>query len=554
MRDVSMITAHRRRSGWPEAAFLEPWKEGENQDERAINLECPKTADVQPDNSHKSSSPTHLGLRYFHLLADHDLEALHSICESIVEQQNAVIEDWYQQYAAHFGDSCTLSRDEFARIFGEAFQHAHFALLRKDINGYSKEISNLGDLLGQRRMPLAELIASIHFFRSSVRSMLYRTGAFSQSLDIAFDKLSDTKIILLVSEYFRLDATKAKAGNTTPEHQTAARPVSSEKQSFHGLVGATAEMRQLHRLIKAAAASKANLLIIGESGTGKELVARAVHKISARSEKPFVAVNCAAIPKDLIESELFGYKRGAFSGATADSPGLFRAAEGGTLFLDEITEMSAETQSKLLRAIQERAIRPVGATREIPVDVRLIASSNRDPKSMVTGGHLREDLYYRLQSVVLAIPPLRQRRSDIPLLIEHFIRIFNERLERAVTGIDGSAFDALLRYDWPGNVRELSNAIERAFTFGMSNLISLDDLPEDFVHLQDRSSEAITRETPLPPATHAAITLAEMERQLIAQTLRKNGGNKASTAKQLKISRKQLYSKIDKYNLAKIPE
>jgi len=546
-----MVTSVTRKFEMGKVSSFEALQGTKAEAETRARIEFAGSSDSRSDNAGREHHSARLSLRYFHLLADQDLETLHSVCESIIARQNAIVEDWYQQYSAHFGDSCTLSREEFARLFGEAFQHAHFALLRKDIGEYSKEITKLGDLLGQRRMPLAELIASIHFFRSSVRSMLYRTGAFSQSLDIAFDKLSDTKIILLVSEYFRSDMTAAKEASTTLERQAAtARLAASEKQTFHGLVGATAEMRQLHRLIKAAAASKANLLIIGESGTGKELVAGAVHKISGRSEKPFIAVNCSAIPKDLIESELFGYKRGAFSGATAESPGLFRAADGGTLFLDEITEMSAETQSKLLRAIQERAIRPVGATREYPVDVRLIASSNRDPKSMVTGGHLREDLYYRLQSVVLAIPPLRQRRSDIPLLVEHFIRIFNQRLERAVTGIDRTAFDALLRYDWPGNVRELSNAIERAFTFGDDNLISLSDLPDSLTNIEDQSRAEVKLEPPPPTANYAAITLAEMECQLIERTLRKNSGNKAKTAKQLRISRKQLYSKIDKYNLS----
>ena len=200
------------------------------------------------------------------------------------------------------------------------------------------------------------------------------------------------------------------------------------------MVGASAAMRQLYDRVEAAGVTRGTILIVGESGTGKELVAHAIHECGPQPGAPFVALNCAAIPKDLIESELFGYKRGAFSGANAEYLGLFRAADGGTLFLDEVTEMSADTQSKLLRAIQERAVRPVGSTREISVDVRLIASTNRDPQEAVKAGRLRDDLYYRLQAGVIQIPPLRERLEDVALLAEHFIELFNARQMRASPG------------------------------------------------------------------------------------------------------------------------
>jgi two-component system, NtrC family, response regulator AtoC len=337
------------------------------------------------------------------------------------------------------------------------------------------------------------------------------------------------------------------AGRTQFDGRFAIASVPRDR--FHGLVGASAGMRQLYRRIEAAAASKGNLLIVGESGTGKELVARAIHECGPRKDRAFVALSCAALPKDLIESELFGYKRGAFSGATAEHLGLFRAAEGGTVLLDEITEMSAETQSKLLRAIQERAIRPIGSTREQPIDVRVIASTNRDPETAVAEGYLREDLYYRLQACLLTLPPLRERREDIPLLVRHFIDIFNEDMRRTFEGIEQQALDAMLKYRWPGNVRELCNTLEGAFTFGDGPLIKFADLPSAVVNsgpqrkLTIWDCSARRGETPL-------LTFAEAECDLVARALQSVGGNKVHAARLLRISRKKLYAKITKYGLA----
>jgi transcriptional regulator with PAS, ATPase and Fis domain len=256
-----------------------------------------------------------------------------------------------------------------------------------------------------------------------------------------------------------------------------------------------------------------------------------------------VPFNCAAIPRDLIESELFGYKRGAFSGATVEYLGLFRAADGGTLFLDEITEMSPQTQTKLLRALQERTVRPVGSTQEVPVDVRLIASTNRDPEEALKAGQLRDDLYYRLQASVLHVPPLRERLSDVPLLVEHFINLFNQKISRRtpVVGIEPLALAAMERYSWPGNVRELSNSIESSFTFGRSQLIQLEDLPPAIHH---QSS------APAPSHTETLGTFADIERDVIRRSLEATGGNKVQAAKLLRVSRKKLYAKIRKYGLS----
>jgi transcriptional regulator with PAS, ATPase and Fis domain len=250
------------------------------------------------------------------------------------------------------------------------------------------------------------------------------------------------------------------------------------------------------------------------------------------------------LPKELIESELFGYKRGAFSGATSEYLGLFRAADGGTLFLDEITEMNPDTQSKLLRAIQERRVRPVGSSAEVAVDVRVIASTNREPEQALQDRQFRQDLYYRLQASILRVPPLRNRMEDIPLLVQHFIELFNQKLVRpaAVVGIADDALEALRQYPWPGNVRELSNAIEAAFIFGRSPMVELANLPPAI----SGKRAAIGA----PAAGNVAVgTFAEAERDIIARALEMAGGNKVHAARTLKISRKRLYAKIDKYGL-----
>src|SRR5215472_815723 len=223
-------------------------------------------------------------------------------------------------------------------------------------------------------------------------------------------------MIVLADTYFRSKSAVSGERIKALEREAAALP-HDRRNHFRGLVGSSAAMRQLYERVDAAANTRGTILIVGESGTGKELVARAIHEGGSNLNAAFIALNCAALPKDLIESELFGYKRGAFSGANTEYIGLIRAAEGGTLFLDEVTEMSPDTQSKLLRAVQEHAVRPVGATREVPVDVRLVASTNRDPEGAVRAHFLREDLYYRLQANVLQVPPLRERLDDVPLLV-----------------------------------------------------------------------------------------------------------------------------------------
>jgi len=489
------------------------------------------------------------GPRHFHLLWDDELEKLRPLLERLMDHVDEVIDHWHQLYILHFGDERTMAERDFRELFSANLRRTTAALLEGDMDRYTLNTIRTGEMLCERRVPFSEVMASLHLYEESAYAVFPESAPVE--LFTTFDKLSHVRMILLADAYFR--STAAIAGARIESLEREARQLPPEdRRIFHGLVGSSPSMHRLYDRIEAAGATHGTVLIVGESGTGKELVARAICESGPLAGAPFVALNCAALPKDLIESELFGYKRGAFSGANADYLGLFRAAEGGTLFLDEVTEMSAETQSKLLRAVQERMVRPVGSTREVEVDARLIASTNRDPEEAVRRGQLRPDLYYRLQASVLNVPPLRERAEDIPALVEHFIAFMNEKLrpQIPVHGIEQQALDAMLRYSWPGNVRELSNAIEGAFTFGRSALIRLADLPPAV------SGNAATvvgsdAHAQTPAQLPAAIvgSFADTERDLIQRALETTGGNKVAAARLLRISRKKLYAKIAKYGL-----
>jgi DNA-binding NtrC family response regulator len=481
----------------------------------------------------------HNGPRHFYLLFDEELESLRPMLRVALEHMDEVLEHWYQLYVVHFGDDRTLSEAEFRELYKTALLGNTQHLLAGDMDAYAIETIRTGERLAERRVPFAEVVASLHLYEESVYR-LFAGSAAKLDLYTSFDKLSHVRIILMADAYFRSEVAVAGARIQALEREAARLPA-SQRVSFHGLVGISAAMRRLFDRIEAVGATRGTVLIVGDSGTGKELVARAIHEAGWARAAPFVALNCAAIPKDLIESELFGHKRGAFSGATSEYLGLFRAADGGTLFLDEVTEMSAETQSKLLRAVQERRVRPVGSTSEVSVDVRLIASTNRNPEEVMRTGQLRQDLYYRLQAGVLHVPPLRDRLDDLPLLVEHFIALFNEKLKPriAVLGIEQGALEAMRRYSWPGNVREVSNAIESAITFGRRDMIALESLPP-----------AIAGNNSLTDASGLSLgTFADAERDVIARALETTGGNKLAASKLLRISRKKLYAKIAKYGL-----
>jgi DNA-binding NtrC family response regulator len=315
-----------------------------------------------------------------------------------------------------------------------------------------------------------------------------------------------------------------------------------ESGTFGSLIGNGTEMRKIYQIVEQAAPTSASVLITGESGTGKELVAQTIHQLSPRTTFPFVAINCAAIPETLLESEIFGHEKGAFTGAADRRQGCFELADRGTLFLDEIGEMTPATQVKLLRVLQERKFRRLGGRIEQSVDVRMIAATNVDPQEAVQKGKLREDLYYRLNVFSFRLPPLRERKEDLPLLVQAFINEFNLRNQKSIVGVDQSAMRMLEQYAWPGNVRELRNVIERATILAPGPFIEPKHLPPTLVE-----------EPPIPQQPQVAlapgITVEEAERRLIMMTLEHTRDNKTRAAEILGISLKTLHNKLNKLRL-----
>jgi len=304
------------------------------------------------------------------------------------------------------------------------------------------------------------------------------------------------------------------------------------------MIGSGPAMQRVFELVKKVAPANASVVIAGESGTGKEVVARAIHSLSQRKDKPFVALNCGAIPPTLIESELFGYERGAFTGADQRRLGNFELAHGGTLFLDEVGELPIEMQGKFLRVLEERKVRRLGGKSEVEVDVRVLCATNRDLKEEIKRGRFREDLYFRLHVFTIQLPALKERREDVPLLVQHFIEKFNGETGKHVQGMTPGAMNVLQGYAWPGNIRELRNTVERAMILTDGDVIDEEHLPPD---MRPTRPEAAVLRVPL------GIQLREVEKEYILSSLQKNGGNKARTAEILGISEKTLYNKLNRY-------
>jgi DNA-binding NtrC family response regulator len=325
--------------------------------------------------------------------------------------------------------------------------------------------------------------------------------------------------------------------NVRKENRQLKRTLADESEAF-GMIGRNPKMLEIYETIRATAKSDAPVLIEGESGTGKELIASAFHSESNRSDRPFIRINCAAIPHDLIESELFGYKKGAFTGADKDKRGLIEATGGGTLLLDEIGEMPPHLQTKLLRVLQERKLRRVGDEQEIKVDFRLVSATNRDTLKATEEGGLRQDLYFRISTIKLKVPPLRERHDDLALLAERFLIRFAEKYNKPIRGISQPAFAMLSRYDWPGNVRELESVMERSVLFCQTEKIMPENFPEQLQ--TDRMSASLCV---IPPF----MTLDEIEREAIVQTLERTSGNVKKTAEILDLHRPTLYRKLRKF-------
>ena len=311
-----------------------------------------------------------------------------------------------------------------------------------------------------------------------------------------------------------------------------------DKYSFNNMIGKAHNMEQVFDLIDTVADSRATVLVTGESGTGKELVARALHYNSSRRSAPFIRLNCAALPKDLMESELFGHEKGAFTGAIKQTRGRFEMADGGTLLLDEISEIDPALQAKLLRVLQEREFERIGSTQTIKVDVRIVATTNRDLQKEVEAGNFREDLYYRLNVIEMGLPPLRERKEDIPALVQNFVAKYNEENGKRITGVADETLDALLAYDWPGNIRELENYTERAVVVARGEALAPDDYPQRLTSgPQGRDDGGI----------HVGMTVHEMERRLIMKTLESCQGNRTEAAGMLGISTRTLRNKLHEY-------
>jgi two-component system response regulator HydG len=357
-----------------------------------------------------------------------------------------------------------------------------------------------------------------------------KAGAFeylAKPLDIEELKILVQKAL----EYYRL-----REENLTLKERLGSR------FDFSRIIGKGRKMKELFDFLAQVAPSEATVLILGESGTGKELVANAIHHNSPRTQQPFVKVACAALPETLLESELFGHEKGAFTGAIARREGRFQAAHRGTIFLDEVGEMSPAIQTKLLRVLQEREFEPVGSSRTVKVDVRVIAATNKDLGKEIKEGRFREDLFYRLNVIPIHLPPVRERKEDIPALANHFLSLYREKNKKEIKEISPKALDLLIRHDWPGNIRELENCLERAVIVARGELIAPADLPPAIQNLPAGKEDA---EIPFP----AGISLQEAEKALILKTLEDAGGNRSRAAEILGINRRTLQMKLKEFGM-----
>ena len=338
---------------------------------------------------------------------------------------------------------------------------------------------------------------------------------------------------------------RRQAGSVRPAGQASDGTHARGSRGARPIIGSHPAMVELYKMVSRVAGTKSSVLIMGESGTGKELIARTIHEASPRSDRPFVAVNCTSLSETLLESELFGHVKGAFTGAIERRPGLFLEANRGTVFLDEVGDMSLSMQSKLLRVLQEEEVKPVGGNETIPVDVRVVAATHQDLDALVRAGRFRVDLYYRLHVVALRVPSLRERREDIPVLAEHFLREYAARSNRVVRGFSTRAMEALLAHPWPGNVRELENVVERAVALAPGSTVEESDLPDKLI-LGSRIA------APEPPGATRA-TLDEVARSYVLQVLDQVGGNKSEAARVLGIPRRTLYRMLERYETGDSP-
>jgi DNA-binding NtrC family response regulator len=446
------------------------------------------------------------GKRHKILVVDDDLKMCELLSDVLMEE----------------GFSVTTSGDSAKAL--KILEGREFDLILTDLKMKGKDGL---DLLSEAKKVAPEtpvvLMTAFGSVESAVKAM--KMGAYDY-----VTKSGDTdELILMVKR--ALDAHLLR------REVSGLRKQLESRYHFHQLIGKSEPMQKIFGLIEVVSNTSSNVLITGESGTGKELVAKAIHYNGIRKEGPFFAVNCAAIPETLLESELFGYKKGAFTDAKSDKEGLVSEANEGTLFLDEITEMPLTLQAKLLRVIEEKEVRPLGDTYSHPIDVRIISTSNRDIQSMIAQGRFRQDLYYRLKVIDVVLPSLRERREDIPLLVQHFIDKFGKKLKRKISGISEDALKALLDYSWPGNVRELENIIQRAITLSQHETLLPVDFP-DSIFGQKNDGNILEK------AIQKGYSLDQLLKEYIKRMMIETGGNKTKVSEILGIDRKTLYRKL----------
>ncbi len=407
---------------------------------------------------------------------------------------------------------------------------AHYDLVITDLNMPVMDGMQLLREMKERQLNPAIIVLTGHgTIQSAVEAMKLGAG------DYLIKPCHPDELLLVAGRLLELRQLRREVSHLRQQLRHSER--------FGEIIGKSPRMQEIYEIIEAVSQNKSNVLLSGENGTGKELVARTIHVKGPLSAKPFLAINCGALSETLLESQLFGHRKGAFTGAIDDHEGVFQAADGGTLFLDEISEIPLPLQVKFLRAIQEKEVTPLGSTRPVRVDVRIIAATNRNLEEAVRSGSFRTDLFYRLNVVPIHLPPLRERREDIPLLVQRFIEDFSR-----VYGVDpkrmtAAAMERITHYAWPGNIRELQNAIERAFALSSEPEIRLEDLPP-----------AVLRADEMPPAANSdaePLPLEELERRNIVAALHRSGGNKNEAARLLGIDRQRLYRKIEKYGLEK---
>lgn len=481
------------------------------------------------------------------------------LLEKLGSFREGAVDLTYKHYVEQFGEDRTLTDIEFKLLFTATVDSICDVKNETDAQPFLERCRDFGEKLAARTVPLGEFVITLQFFEDACLS----SPGIHQDVRShrAFDRLSHQLIASVASGYYSRQSGEQAALRASLERDVS-RLAPESRTVFHGLVGRSPAMRRLFAKLSAAAPRRTTVLLVGETGTGKELCARAIHDLSERKNGPFVPVNCAAIPREILASELFGHRRGAFTGAVQDSKGLIAAAEKGTLFLDEVTEMDEAAQVALLRVLELHTIRPIGATGERPVDIRFVAATNRNPEDAVAVGKLRIDLFHRLSATMIEVPPLRERMEDLDLLVDYFlVRI--ARSERMGTlHLAKGVFDALAAYPWPGNIRELSNCLESAATFCENSILQIADLPERVTrarHVEParesgdsgRSAPASTPAAPVDvaPANPAILTVREQEYELIRRGLESHHGNKAATARALGISRKRLYAKLREMGL-----